>query len=155
MEDDFFEKRGTVEAPKVEPAPPKPGRDARLGCAIASAAILLTFFPWFLTTCTGSASRREAISEPVMSPEIAAAAEQALGPLSAVVDGISAGSDGFVAITLSKTSESLAGDSGTNGANRIGASYAEIVLNAVPAAQTVAVFDADNHMIGNRTRSVP
>ena len=94
-------------------------------------------------------------SGPADDPALAASARAALAANATVapyVDTVTAENDGSVIVTLNETSAALAGTSGSNGAEKMGAYVNAVVLDAVPAAKSVGTFDADNKMLELSTR---
>jgi len=105
----------------------------------------LTIFMVFLVAGNSCSSSSTSVLD---NPALAVKANLALGAsLAPYVDTVTADSAGAVIVTLNQTSAAIAGDAGENGAAKVGGGVGSIVLNAVPEATSVAVFDANNKLL--------
>jgi predicted nucleic acid-binding Zn-ribbon protein len=143
--DDAYD--GCPECAKKALKPKVTGKQMAIGCALL--LVVLAGLAIGMNSCFSSV----ASSAPKDNPTLAVKANLALGAaLAPYVDTVTANSAGAVIVTLNQTSAAIAGDAGANGAAKVGGGIGSLVLNAVPEATSVAVFDADNKMLEISTR---
>jgi hypothetical protein len=134
------------DVPKAATATDPKAKPKVTGCGVLLLLLIVVGLVAFgVSMCGGSGS-----DSSTPDPALASQAQQALAAGGASALGVSqvdATGDGYVIITLRFTKEALGGIEGDNKARQISSGIANTVLNGVPAAMTVGVFDANNKMI--------